>query len=227
MKDKEPNPKDPKPISDFLGRLENAAAEGATRPDQLPAKKAKEWQKPLAKCGYPARHIGQLAEGITGTSAEVAAKLWKKVSTGDCLLLLLGTRGAGKTLMATEWARRRIVEQDEAPGRYVKCADLIADIKATWHTGGQTIGTEQDVLRKYRATKFLVIDEFHEKGASEWEARTLVNLLDHRYDDMLATVLIANLSPEEVGNHINQSIIDRANETGGMIFCDWPSRRTK
>lgn len=178
----------------------------------------------LKQYGYPARHIKTLSSGIFGESAKKSEELWPKVASGDCMILLVGTRGAGKTLMACEWARRRI-EAGRSGGRYAKCADIIAEIKSTWHDGGKSIGTERDVLRKYRSAKYLVIDEFHERGASGWEARTLINILDHRYDAMLATILIANLSEAEANKTLNPSLIDRANETGGMVVCDWPSYR--
>lgn len=183
-----------------------------------------EWPEKLKEAGFPARQCARLAGGLFGESERMADVLWPKIATGDCILILYGNRGAGKTLMACEWSKRR-VESGKAAGRYAKCADIIAEIKSTWHDGGKSIGTEQDVLRKYRSTKYLVIDEFHEKGASEWEARTLINILDHRYDSMLVTVLIANLSEAEASKVINPSVIDRANETGGMVVCNWKSYR--
>lgn len=209
--------------ADILARLQLAHDSATDKPsfatDNGPASHEK-----LKQGGYPARHIKSLSSGIFGASAEKASELWPKVEGGDCMLLLVGTRGAGKTLMACEWAKRRI-ESGHGAGRYVKCADIIAEIKSTWHDGGRSIGTEQDVLRKYRTTKYLVIDEFHERGASDWEARTLINILDHRYDSMLATILIANLSEAEANKTLNPSLIDRANETGGIVVCDWPSYR--
>jgi len=126
--------------------------------------------------------------------------------------------------MATEWAMRR-VKSGQSAGRYAKCYDLIAEIKSTWHDGGRAIGTEQDVLKKYRTAKYLVIDEWNERGASAWEAATLTNILDHRYDNGLATVLICNSPAEKLHDHIDASILDRAAETGGIKPCEWVSYR--
>ena len=112
-------------------------------------------------------------------------------------------------------------------GWYRKAADLISEIKTTWNTGGKSIGTEDDVLKKYRTAAYLALDEFHERASSDWEARTLINILDHRYDNMLATVIIANMSEAEVRAQINPSIVSRAEETGGLVDCDWASYRVK
>jgi len=178
----------------------------------------------LAARGFPARHRRRLKEGLHGPGIAKAAELLPKILAGDCLLLLLGDRGPGKTQMATWWAAERLRAKQLA-GWYRKTADLISEIKVTWNAGGKSIGTEDDVLKKYRTAEFLVLDEFHERGSSDWEARTLTNIIDHRYDNMLATVIIANMSEREVRAQISQSIVSRAEETGGMVICDWASYR--
>lgn len=161
---------------------------------------------------------------MRGPSLDKARELLPRVLAGDCLLLLVGDRGPGKTQMATWWASER-VKAGKMVGHYRKTADIITEIKTTWEDGGKSIGTENDLLNKYRKTSYLVLDEFHERGSSEWEARTLLNILDHRYDNMLATVLIANMTPQQVTEQINPSIVSRAKETGGLVLCDWPSYR--
>jgi hypothetical protein len=178
----------------------------------------------LFRKGFPYRHVLQLKD-LWGKGHDVARSKFLKIAGGDCLIVLVGNRGPGKTQMATYWATVFMETQSSTNVRYVKCADLIGEIKATWHDGGRKVGTESDVLSKYRRARYLVIDEFHERGGSDWESRCLINLLDHRYDDMLATVLIANLSAEEAKKQINPSILDRANQTGGVIVCDWETYR--
>lgn len=179
----------------------------------------------LKERGFPFRHRRQLSDGLTGPGLEKAMTLLPRVMAGDCLLFLIGDRGPGKTQIATWWAAERL-RDGNLPGWYRKTADIITEIKMTWSDGGKTVGTEDDILKKYRKTDYLVLDEFHERGSSDWEARTLINILDHRYDNMLATVLIANMSEAQVREQINPSIISRAEETGGLVRCDWPSYRT-
>lgn len=179
----------------------------------------------LKERGFPARHIEQLRLGLSGPGAEKAKELLPKVM-GDSLLFLIGDRGPGKTQMATFWAFERM-KAGKFPGWYRKTSDLIGEIKQTWHDGGKSIGGENDLLKKYRKTDFLVLDEFHERGSSDWESRTLVNIIDHRYDAMLATVLIANLSEAQVRKEIHPSILSRAEETGGLVVCDWGSYRAR
>jgi chromosomal replication initiation ATPase DnaA len=181
----------------------------------------------LEKAGFPKRHRERLAEGpLTGPARENAESLKGKVLGGDCIIVLCGNRGPGKTQMATWWAAVRSFKGKPC-GRYVKLVDLIADIKSTWHDGGKKVGTEQDILRKYKTTKFLVIDEVQELSGSTWEDRVLTNILDHRYDEMLATVLIANVPEKDARRVFGPSILDRATETGGVVACDWESYRKR
>jgi len=180
--------------------------------------------KILRDGGFPERHIQKLSDGLYGRGLDRARELWPKIQQLDTLVFLVGDRGPGKTQIATWWASE-LVRSVTSSVRYVKCADLIGEIKATWHDGGKRVGTEQDVMRKFRRAKYLVIDEFHERGSSDWESRCLINLIDHRYDAMLATVIIANLSEEKAMEEINPSLISRAQQTGGMVVCDWESYR--
>jgi DNA replication protein DnaC len=206
-----------------LNRLQVKRSSGFNR--MAPAGPSQcEIDEKLEARGFPARHRKRLKEGLHGPGFEKAADLLPKILQGDCLLLLVGDRGPGKTQMATWWAAERM-RAGKFPGWYRKTADLISEIKTTWNSGGKSIGTEDDLLKKYRTAAFLVLDEFHERGSSDWEARTLGNIIDHRYDNMLATVIIANMSEKEVRAQISQSIVSRAEETGGMVVCDWSSYR--
>lgn len=216
---------DPAPIQDQLAAFAQRM-KVRREPGEPIAVIGENFDEKLASRGFPARHRARLSEGMVGPSLEKAKELLPRLIVGDCLLLLVGNRGPGKTQMSTWWANERL-KAGKFAGYYRKTADIITEIKTTWHDGGKTVGTEDDVLKKYRKTEYLVLDEFHEKGSSDWEARTLINILDHRYDSMLATVIIANMTEVEVRQQINPSIVSRAEETGGLVVCDWPSYRTK
>lgn len=182
----------------------------------------------LRKSNFPKRHTTRLQNGqLYGQGLATAKHLWPKVASGDCTLLLVGDRGPGKTQIATWLAWQRLEKLGaQSAGIYTKLVDLLGAIRMTWHEGGKSLDTENDILRRYKKNRFLVIDEVSEISGKDWEMQYLVNILDHRYDAMLATVMIANLSPNQVAEQIPASILDRANETGGLVVCDWPSYRS-
>lgn len=217
-------PEEPKPIATEIEQVLSRLRDKTLRSSESPKPSGPSNAEILAKLesrGYPKRHRLRLAD-MHGPSLEKARELLPKVMSGDCLILLVGDRGPGKTQMVAWWAAN-LAKAGLPPGYYRKTTDLIAEIKATW---SDPAAREADVLRKYRTARLLVLDEFHERGGSDWESRILVNMLDHRYDDMLATVLIANMSREKVRSEINPSVLSRAEETGGLVVCDWESYRT-
>jgi DNA replication protein DnaC len=68
-------------------------------------------------------------------------------------------------------------------------------------------------------------DEIGKRGESVWEGNLLFELLNNRYADRTDTIVIANLNPQDLAESLGPSITSRLNETGGVIHCDWPSRR--
>jgi len=172
----------------------------------------------LRKAGFPKRSLGKV-DRMCGPGLDKAIELWSGFAT-DGLYLLIGRRGTGKTQIATYLARQWVLKGN-VQGRYVKALDLFDAIKATW----ETRQSEESIMSGYRRTGFLVIDEVHDRGASDWEQRKLINLIDHRYDDMKATILIGNMTKAEAEQQLGPSIWSRMAECGGVINCDWGSYR--
>lgn len=130
------------------------------------------------------------------------------------ILILIGDRGTGKTVMATYWAGML------GHGLYTKAFDLFAAVKNTYHDSSKV--REHEVLERYRRTDLLVIDEAQERKESDWENTLLTHLIDKRYDALKPTVIIANLKPEALDACLGPSIIRRVKETGALIECTWP-----
>lgn len=177
-------------------------------------------RKRLADNGFPARHIDTL-DAMTGPGLEKAKALLPKIDAGDCLLVLCGDRGPGKTQMATFWAERTPVRS-----RYFKAHDLMEAIRKAFRDDDKDRHEADKTLKAARKVPFLVLDEFSELAGSDFERRTLTNILDHRYDSLLRTVIITNHHEAEASAAVGRSIWSRAQETGGTVNCNWPSYRT-
>lgn len=191
----------------FVGVCE--ACDGIT-----PAKPAKAVE---FHASWPKRALLRLPTAH-GPAIDKARALLPKAIDG--LLILTGDRGTGKTVMAAWLEQARQNAMQEA-GIYTKAHDLFELIKRSWHP--QSKETEHEVLMRFRKAAFLVIDEAQERSESDWENRTLVNIIDHRYDAMLPTVMIANLKADELDTCLGPSILRRAKETGGLVECNWKS----
>lgn len=170
---------------------------------------------------WPERHRGKLAD-MRGPSLDKARQLLPLALAGG-MIVLTGDRGRGKTQIAT-WLAWQRGQQGKRPGIYAKAFDLFSAVKGTWSR--QSAESETKALDRYRAAPFLVLDEAHERGETDWENRTLRNVLDHRYDACLPTVIVGNWpTAEDIGASLGASITDRITETGGVVWCRWESYR--
>jgi len=167
---------------------------------------------------------------------ETLADAMQRVAQG-AIIAFLGNRGPGKTQMAAEIARagnwphdKRLFKDGnhQPPTRtatYTRAMDLFLSLRAANHRDSKT--TEKAILDAHRAVGLLVIDEFQERGESDWENRIITHLIDSRYSDSRPTILIANLSREEVRAAISDSVISRMRENGKAYTFNWPSFRTQ
>lgn len=166
---------------------------------------------------WPKRALAAL-DNAHGPAIDKARSLLPHIVHGT--LVLTGDRGRGKTVMAAwlEYCRQKSGNQ---AGIYTRAMDLFESIQGTWRTNATE--NEDAVKRRYRTAPFLVIDEAQERGEGDWELRTLVNIIDHRYGSMLPTIIIGNLSDIQLDKYIGPSIIRRAREDGGLVECNWKS----
>lgn len=130
----------------------------------------------------------------------------------DVCLAFLGPRGTGKTQAATILAG--LCEADGYSTRYTTAFEFFMEIKASFQSPTRS---QDDVLKRFAAPAFLVVDELQERGDTSFEDRTLTHLIDVRYRQCKATLLIANLKPEAFAAALGSSIMRRVNETGGII----------
>lgn len=186
---------------------------------------AKDMHDRLKAAGYPARAIQNL-DLMCGPGLKAAKQLRPNMVEGNSITFLIGDRGPGKTQIAT-WIGAQRILAGAGCGVYRKALDLWSEIKATWRKDSGT--TEDEVIRRFKRSAFLVVDEAQERGDTEadrlWCDRMLTHLIDHRYDAMLPTLLVANLDVAGYDRTIPASVRSRVSECGGVKLCDWPSYR--
>jgi DNA replication protein DnaC len=175
------------------------------------------WQR----SGVPDRHKDKLGQfqDVPGPWSEAFWRIACCMAEGP-LVILLGARGTGKTQMAVDLMAN--VCRAGKTVRYAKAMDLFREVRATFAKDGPK---EIDVVERICRYGCLVIDEAQERGESEWENRTLTNIIDHRYDGKRATILLSNQDARSFAASVGESVVSRATETGVVVVCDWPSFR--
>jgi len=148
------------------------------------------------------------------------------------IVALIGGRGLGKTSMAAEIVRAGGFPNDakewngvrSVGGKsaiYIRASDLFLDLREARDNGS----SEKKELAKLEKPGLLIVDEFHERGGSEWENRIVGNLIDKRYASGRPTLLIANYTIGQLQASLSDSVRDRMRENGRAFVCDWESYR--
>lgn len=137
-------------------------------------------------------------------------------------LVVHGSNGTGKSYLGCGFVNsllayvgRKADEYDFQP-MYVNEADLL--IRITSYKGRDWFGVYSDEAR------FLVIDEF---GMVQWttaENRRIEQLLNKRFSNGYKTVILTNLSSEELFNKISSQLRSRL-QTGRERFLSGPDLR--
>ena len=118
-------------------------------------------------------------------------------------LLLMGTRGTGKTHLAIGvlrelWARHGRI------GAFWPVRDLLERVRATFDADRAT-ESEHEITQQLNSCPLLVLDDYERR--TDWEERWLYTLLNSRYNGALPTVVTTNLALGE--DRIVDRVCDR------------------
>lgn len=150
------------------------------------------------------------------------AEKWSEGYYNGTSLMLLGTPGTGKTHLACSLIFE--VTQQLYSARFTTVADFSRAIRATYNSAAKE--DEGAVLDRFAQYHFLVIDEVGSSSGSDHEKQALFDLINRRYNAVRPTMLLSNLSLEEVREFLGARIMDRLREGGGKVFVlDWESYR--
>ena len=182
-------------------------------PAALALRAVARWRK-----SFPLRHV-LFAETLgkpdtplpTDFAAAVEACL-PPLNAGG-VAILCGPRGRGKTQVATYLALCGASKGKEA--QYWPLADLFGEFRYRCYGGEHE--SERAVLREWAEMPLLVIDELHCARPTDFGADLLERLVDKRYNAMMPTVLISNLMPDALREHLGKSAASRLDESGVYV----------
>jgi DNA replication protein DnaC len=123
-------------------------------------------------------------EELNDTLKVAKEKLMAIANGGNRSLLLLGSNGLGKTMLASLAVMQR--------GGYIfKMYEIIVQIKSSYKSNSTV--DEADILKMLSSCPLLVIDEVGKQFGSESERNWLSYVIDERYECGKPTVLMSNL----------------------------------
>lgn len=134
-----------------------------------------------------------------------------RVAHGQVMnLLCVGSPGVGKTHIGVGIIRE--VLQRGKTARYVKEGQILRELKATFSKRSQE--NEQDVINRFASYDLLVIDEIGWQSGSEYNTQAISDLIDDRWNNRKQTIVLGNISEEQLRIHFTESTISRLTYRG-------------
>jgi DNA replication protein DnaC len=133
---------------------------------------------------------------------EKIKQAWKKN------LFVIGGNGTGKTHLAMCLAK--------GGATYCMASELFRTVR-------EDLSIEQETIDNYGECKLLVLDETGRQKGTDFERNLLFEIIDKRWNNMLPTTIIGNISKREFADIYGQAAIDRLRPE--TVNFNWNSKR--
>ena len=192
----------------------------------------RQWQRQLAASGIPERfrskgfadYQADIAEQVLARSVcqDYACALSAGQRPGETLLLL-GGPGTGKTHLAC--AILATLVRAGQRGWYVSLPSALRSLRDASASPSQ--GSETEAFAQLSEPDLLVLDDLID-APEEDHGGLLFEVLDMRYAQQRATILIGDLPVPRLEQTLGPRIIERLHEAGTQqVFLTWPSHRRR
>ena len=177
--------------------------------EQAEKEAAYQMQKNVESSGVPRRywHVDfdtYISRNEKDSKNLETIKKFTSLDNNDKVLILLGAKGLGKTHLGSAIIRN-------CGGKFISIEELIFKYESAQDFHAKT--NREELMDLYSNTKMLVIDEIGRSMQQEKENALLNYILRRRYENMLPTVLISNLSKAELLKKLGEAVLDRLKET--------------
>lgn len=119
-------------------------------------------------------------------------------------LLLTGGFGCGKTHLAAAIANARLDRGQ--PALFVVVPDLLDHLRTTFSPDSTV--TYDELFEQVRTTRLLILDDFGAQSTTPWAQEKLFQILNHRYNAQLPTVITTNQRLEDIDQRLRSRLGD-------------------
>lgn len=212
---------------------EDTAREKAEADARARADAVARWQRKIGEAGIPERFRDRrLASYVATLPAQQRAldfattyvDQFAEISKTGRSALFVGRPGTGKTHLAAGIGLE-VMECYGASVLFCSALRAIRRVKDTWRRDSRE--TETQAIAALAFPDLLILDEVGVQFGSDTEKMILFDVLNERYEKRRPTLLLSNLTKDEVQSYLGERVFDRLREDGGeLITFDWTSHRT-
>lgn len=110
-------------------------------------------------------------------------------------LLIMGTKGTGKTHLAAAIANKLM--QEGTPVLFATMIDLLAKIKSSFDRSIDG-ASEDEIIGLYKTVDLLIIDDLGKEQPTDWALSKIYQIINARYEDYKPTILTSNYTLDEL-----------------------------
>ena len=137
-------------------------------------------------------------------------------------LIMVGRTGTGKTHLACAVARNVLESRKYA--RYVTSEDIANEIANAWKKADDS---EANAVQRFADYDLLILDEYGLHDRHENRLQLVHKVLYERYDQAKPTMLISNMTIEELQKDLGDRLWSRFQHDGLVtVECNWADQRT-
>lgn len=119
-------------------------------------------------------------------------------------LLLTGTYGCGKTHLAAAIANARLARGYTAI--FMIVPDLLDHLRAAFNPQSET--TYDELFEQLKSAPLLILDDLGSQSSTPWAQEKLFQLLNHRYNAQLPTVITTNQRLDDLDPRLRSRLLD-------------------
>jgi DNA replication protein DnaC len=119
-------------------------------------------------------------------------------------LVFLGPSGSGKTHLACAVANHRLKLGE--PAFYITAADLLDHLRSAFSPASDT--TYDELFEQVKNVPLLVLDDLTLGSATAWAKEKLEQLLHHRFNSRLPTVITTDVPLERMDERLRGHLVD-------------------
>ncbi|MGU9865718.1 ATP-binding protein [Kluyvera ascorbata] len=151
------------------------------------------------------------------------ADTWpERLAAGTCMAMI-GRCGTGKNHLAVGLAKK-IIRDHRASILITDVMQITHAVKSTWRANATH--TEMEALSHFTSPDLLIIDELGAQLGNLSELAILQELVNIRYESVLPTIVISNLTLEQLRQGVGDRIVDRVTDGGcNRVVFNWESYR--